>query len=241
MLGLVGGLLSSVAGGVLGLMGQNSANQTQEDLARTRYQDAVSDMKHAGLNPAMMFGSGGPAPMPNIQNPMAPMAQSLRDIGTSAIQTRTAEKTIDLLTEQAAKANAEAANTRAQLDLIKSNTLRGVRENSAVQDIPDAVYVPIVQGGWGADRLKSTGQVGAIGGAAAASAKSVGSGVGAALAPSGPALSSAKHAATEVGQALVKKAPELGDAVSKVWKRWFPTRHGETIIYKSDNPGGYGG
>ena len=66
---------SAVAGGVGQLLGSNATNEAnkqiaadnrefQERMSNTAYQRAMADMKKANLNPALMFGSGGPAGTP---------------------------------------------------------------------------------------------------------------------------------------------------------------------------------
>jgi hypothetical protein len=49
MLGIVGSLLGSVASGVMGLMGQQSANDTSIELSKNRYQYASADMQAAWI------------------------------------------------------------------------------------------------------------------------------------------------------------------------------------------------
>lgn len=68
---------ASLLGGALGFGGQQSINKTEIELANTQYQRSYKDMVKAGLNPAMMFGKGGPAPTPNLQNPASGIADTL--------------------------------------------------------------------------------------------------------------------------------------------------------------------
>ena len=67
-------LISSLISGTLGFAGQQiaaaqdrahssalqeDAQRHQEQLRETQYQTAVKDIENAGLNPAMLYGSGG--------------------------------------------------------------------------------------------------------------------------------------------------------------------------------------
>lgn len=110
-MGFLGGLLSTVAGGVMSLFGQQQQNDANSAQAADRYQVASADMKAAGLNPAMMFGSGGPAPMAPQQNVMSGLAQSMQQSVPTALAARTADKTIDVLTQQIAKMKADTLNS----------------------------------------------------------------------------------------------------------------------------------
>ena len=266
MLGIVSSLLGSVASGVMGMFGQNSANQQAHDnmmeqerfateMPNTAYQRASIDMQKAGLNPAAMFGSGGPASTPGVQqapvqNAMAPLASSIGNAVASATQQMTAEKTIENLVAQNAQIQADTrvkdanvANILAALPGVKSDTDVKVRSNNAIKAIPDPVYVPLVQGGFGADTMKNTGDLGAIGGAAAASAKSVAQGVSEATAPvvsglSGPSINSA-GAISHIGElknAFENKWPSLRDAVYNWWND-----SGSSTMYKTGTSGSYHG
>lgn len=193
MLGMLGSLLGSVSSGLFGMFGQSSANDANMQLDSTKYQRASQDMQKAGLNPAAMYNGGTPGAPPVMQNTMAAPAAALKDAASSATQQLIANKTIDQLTEQIAKTNAEAANIRAGTPGVAARGDTDVMRNEAIRKIPRSIRIPLVQAGFGADTMKSTGNIGAIGGAGLASAKAA---KDAAVAPfaglSGPDLSSAR-------------------------------------------------
>lgn len=260
MLGLIGGLLSSVAGGVLNLFGQNSANQQaqanqqeqeqfEERMSSTAYQRATADMTKAGLNPAAMFGSGGPASTPGVQqapvvNTMGGpggLASAVGSLANTAVSQITAQKTIDNLTAQNAQIladsklkDAQVANVLAGVPGVQADSDLKAKSAGAIKKIPDSVYVPLVQGGFGADTMKNTGEIGSGIGAAAASAKSAAQGVSGLVSDmSGPTASSAKHVISQVGelsQSFSEKWPKLRDQLSDWWNSG--ENYGQKTYYK---------
>lgn len=230
MLGLLGSLGGSLMSGLFGMMGQNSANEANERLDSTKYQRASADMTAAGLNPMMMFGSGGATTPPTMQNTMQAPAAAMKDAANSAVQMQIADKTIDSLTEQIAKTNAEAANVRAGTPGLAARSSLDVMQSDAIKKIPEAVRVPIYQGGFGADQFKSLGKTGAGLGAAVASAKGASSALPT-ISISPPDFSSAKST-------LRKKKGELDDYIerSPILKaalgKYFKSRRNTSVIYK---------
>lgn len=126
---------------------QQEGYQTQ--MSNTAYQRASADMKAAGLNPAMMFGSGGAASSPSgssasgstasVGTPSVPMPQNksplgnLGDVVTSALSTAAAVKgfekqqaDIDLLRSQKHNVDENALNT--SVDTVNKGT-----ENDLIQ------------------------------------------------------------------------------------------------------------
>lgn len=232
MLGIIGSLAGSAISGMFNMFGQSSANEAAAQMAGTRYQTAVKDMNKAGLNPAMMFGSGGPSPMAPVQNTMAGPADAMKDAASSAVAMEVADKTIDQLTEQIAKTNAEAANIRAGTPGIAAQSSIASREAGAISRIPDKVYVPIVQSGYGADKLKATGKVGSGLAGAAASAKGVKDAVLPDIGLSGPPRSSAK----ELVEAFKEKSPALGRALENWFERQLPPKYRKgSTHFKTNN------
>jgi hypothetical protein len=121
----IGGLsgVGSVLGPVLGLIGQEASNDANimlarenryhaENLSNTQYQRAVSDMKAAGLNPALMFKNAGPAPTPVTQ-----AAQTQSEMGAavaSAAQLSSAFATVEKIGAELGLIKAQEKNVQAQ-------------------------------------------------------------------------------------------------------------------------------
>ncbi|WNK12675.1 MAG: DNA pilot protein [Microvirus sp.] len=128
---LIGGLLTggaSLLGSIFGA-GQSGANtQAQiaasqqqqanqnafsERMSNTAYQRASTDMKAAGLNPMMMFGSGGPASSPTGSGIQAPMPQTkspFADLGenvSKVVSTAVSMKTLDEMASRIAQMDAD--------------------------------------------------------------------------------------------------------------------------------------
>lgn len=102
----------------------------ETQMSNTAYQRASADMKAAGLNPMMMFGSGGAASTPStgaasgsaasVGTPTVPMPQTthpLAGLGAAVgqgIQAMVTGKTVDKMSEEIANLQAENANIRAR-------------------------------------------------------------------------------------------------------------------------------
>lgn len=116
--GGVGSLLGGVASGIGSLFGANQQNkaqmemvqqqeQFQQQMSNTAYTRASTDMKNAGLNPMMMFGSGSAASTPS--GAIAPQISGLPGAGqalqqgiNSAVNAEVQKKTIDKMTDEIA-------------------------------------------------------------------------------------------------------------------------------------------
>lgn len=96
---------------------QATQNAFSERMSSTAYQRATKDMTEAGLNPMMMFGSGGPASSPagsGIQAPTPQTRSTLEGMGHAASQAITsavAVKSMEKMTD-------EVANLKVQRDLL---------------------------------------------------------------------------------------------------------------------------
>ncbi|AXH73255.1 MAG: DNA pilot protein [Microviridae sp.] len=116
--------------------GEASTNRGfQAQMSNTAYQRAYQDMSSAGLNPAMMFGSGGAsstpsggqasgsmahfdAPKVNTQHPLSNLGESVGRVVNGAISA----KTFDKMTDEIANLQSQEARNKAEENLTKQRT-----------------------------------------------------------------------------------------------------------------------
>jgi len=122
-----GGVLSSI----FNLGTAQKQMNFQERMRSTAYQTATADMIKGGLNPALMYGSAGPAPSPagamaTAENPMRGFAQSqgmaARLKSEIAANNANAQKSMADATLAAENAKT-AATTRAVNNAVETETL----------------------------------------------------------------------------------------------------------------------
>lgn len=99
--------------------------QWQEQMSNTAYTRSRHDLENAGLNPMMMFGSGGPASTPtgssaSVTTPNMALSHNvhpLANIGEAAgkaVNSAIAIKTFDKLSEEIANLQVQQARTAAE-------------------------------------------------------------------------------------------------------------------------------
>lgn len=222
MLGLLGSLGGSLLSGVFGMMGQSSANNQAMQMSSTAYQRSYADMTKAGLNPAMMYNSGGgPASTPPIGNTMAAPAAALKDAASSAVQMQIADKTIEQLTSQIAKQRAETANVKAALPGIAGEANVKGRESDAILGIPKRVFVPLASAGYGARQGAPLGTAGSFAGATAASGKSVATGVAETLGVDPSSAKAAYRSAVKRARASDESDEIRAKRKRQEWGEWM--------------------
>lgn len=143
---------SAPLGGVLGLLGGRERNEAQADQAAsanafsaqqyaTRYQTTVADMKAAGINPMLAYGSGpGNAPsgqqasVENVSSSAAQAAMTAAQVANVAADTRNKEATTAnieadtrLKEAQTGQSSSTAAVNSKQLELIDA-TVANLKE-----------------------------------------------------------------------------------------------------------------
>lgn len=135
--------------------GQAQMNRDfQQQMSSTAYQRSSADMKAAGLNPMMMFGSGGAASTPggsaaSIGTPSVPMPQNRSPLGDLGANVRNAldatinSKTLDKMTEEISNLQTQRALDTARTDTEKERARvegeetrkRGAEATSAQLDV----------------------------------------------------------------------------------------------------------
>jgi hypothetical protein len=139
---------------MLGQTEQFNAGQAQvqrdyeTQMSNTAYQRASKDMQAAGLNPMMMFGSGGAsstpsvgaasvgtpnAPMPQRTNPFAGIGDAVKAGLSSVIDA----KSIDLLTQKIANMQSERAETEAHVSQRLQDIRRGTPSEIGADALSD--------------------------------------------------------------------------------------------------------
>lgn len=114
----------------------------QEQMSNTAYQRASKDMTSAGLNPAMMFGSGGPASSPGgaMATNVAPKSEktsALAGLGKAAeagMQTAVQVKTMEKMADEMALLQAEKMRTDAATDLTRRQEVKTAEEVPYVRE-----------------------------------------------------------------------------------------------------------
>lgn len=135
---VVGSLGSAAIGGGLSFLGQSSANQVNQAMAReqmdfqermsnTQYQRAVKDLEAAGLNPMMAYGNihtSSPSGSLGVgaQNTLAGLGEAFQEAGTRASDVSRKAAEIENLQESNKQIQANTAATEAQAEKTRQDT-----------------------------------------------------------------------------------------------------------------------
>lgn len=134
-------IATAAAGGAATLgsyLESRKLRQFQEDMSNTAYRRSVEDMRAAGLNPALMFGSGGPASTPQGGNgaDFGPLAKGVASAARMAFERRSQDADVALKEKQGeltdaqrlkteqdtATGSAQEEKTRAERSLVEAQT-----------------------------------------------------------------------------------------------------------------------
>lgn len=118
---IIGGAIvsgvGSLASSAFNFGAQREQRSWEERMANSAYQRSAADMRKAGLNPSMMFGSGGAAQTPNVAPPEVsnPLEHAPEVAATSAkvaLDTQRVANETNVATAEVARKAAETENLR---------------------------------------------------------------------------------------------------------------------------------
>ena len=161
----MGSIIGSAIVGGAGMASAKQVNDTTKNLADTRYQRTVADMKKAGLNPMLAAGQGATSgSVPQMVNPVDSAVKGITETANSAVNYKLKKQLAD-------KAVVETQNAIKQGQYLDAQTQKAIADtnyvNTSAQGVAADNQQKEARGGfwddvgslyeWGSNKVKELG------------------------------------------------------------------------------------